>query len=101
MNFVKRWINKVSLMYRFKMIKRKSKQEKGKLKLSNYFQDFKEGERVAVKRELAVQPKFPKQIQGRSGVINSKRGNSYLVKINDLNKEKTYIIHPVHLKKLK
>jgi len=83
------------------MIKRKSIRTKGKIKLSEYFQDFKKGDRVAVIRELALQPKFPKKLQGRSGVIESKRGKSYIVKINDLNKEKTYIVHPVHLRKLK
>jgi large subunit ribosomal protein L21e len=83
------------------MLKRKSVREKGKLKLSQYFQEFDKGDRVAVKRELSVQPKFPKQLQGRSGVVDGTRGSSYLVKINDMNKEKTYIIHPVHLKKLK
>ena len=83
------------------MIKRKTKREHGKIKLSRYFQEFKQGERVAVIRELALNPKFPKQLQGRAGVIESKRGSAYIVKINDLNKEKTYIIHPAHLKKLK
>ena len=83
------------------MIKRKQPGTRGKIKFSNYFQVFKAGERVTVVRELALNPKFPKQIQGRSGVIESKRGSSYLVKIKDLNKEKTYIIHPVHLRKLK
>jgi len=83
------------------MIKRKKVREKGKIKLSRYFQEFKEGDRVAIIRELAVQPKFPKKLQGRSGVIKGKRGNSYIVKIKDLNKEKVYIIHPVHLKRLK
>ena len=83
------------------MIKRKGLREHGKINLSNYFQDFEKGERVAVKRELALQPKFPSKLQGRSGVIESKRGNSYIVKINDLKKEKTYIIHPIHLRKLK
>ena len=48
-----------------------------------------------------LRPKFPKQLQGRSGVIEHTRGSSYIVKINDMNKEKTYIIHPVHLRKLK
>ena len=75
--------------------------ESGKIKLSNYFQEFKEGDRVAVIRELSVQPKFPKQLQGRSGVVKNKRGSSYIVEVNDLNKCKTYIIHPVHLRKLK
>jgi ribosomal protein L21E len=83
------------------MIKRKKQRTHGKIKLSQYFQDFKQGDRVAVVRELAMNPKFPKQLQGRSGVIESKRGESYIVKIKDLNKEKAYIIHPVHLKKLK
>ncbi len=83
------------------MQNRKHMKEKGKIRLSHYFQEFKKGERVAVIREHAVQPKFPRTLQGRSGVIDGKRGNSYLVKIKDLNKEKTYIIHPVHLRKLK
>lgn len=83
------------------MIKKKRQREHGKIKLSRYFQEFKEGERVAVIREHALQSKFPKKLQGRSGVVDKKRGNSYLVKIKDLKKEKTYIIHPVHLKKLK
>lgn len=83
------------------MLKRKSVREHGKVNLSNYFQDFKEGQRVAVVRELSVNPKFPKKLQGRSGVIESKKGSSYIVKIKDINKEKTYIIHPVHLRSLK
>ena len=82
------------------MLNKKRQKEHGKIKLSRYFQDFKEGDRVAVIRELAVQPKFPSKLHGRSGVVNGKRGNSYIVKIKDLKKEKTYIIHPVHLKKL-
>ena len=82
------------------MIKRKQMRTKGKIKFSRYFQEFKEGDKVTVIRELNLNPKFPKQIQGRSGTVESKRGNSYLVKIKDLNKEKNYIIHPVHLKKL-
>ena len=83
------------------MLKRKSIRDKGKLKLSNYFKNFEKGDRVAVKRELSLQPKFPKKLQGRSGIVDEKKGSSYIVKINDLNKEKKYIIHPVHLKKLK
>ena len=82
------------------MIKRKNYKTKGKVKLSEYFQEFKEGERVAVKQEPAFQPKFPSKLQGRSGTVNGKRGRRYTVKINDLDKEKTYIIHPVHLRKL-
>ena len=73
---------------------------KGKIKFSRYFQEFKKNDIVAVDKELAVQPKFPKKLQGRCGVVIGKRGDSYIVKMNDLNKEKTYIIHPLHLKKM-
>lgn len=83
------------------MIKRKAVREKGKIRLSNYFQKFDKGERVAIKMELSLRPKFPKRLQGRSGVVEKKRGSHYIIKINDLNKEKTYIIHPVHLRRLK
>jgi large subunit ribosomal protein L21e len=83
------------------MIKRKQLRQHGKIRLSHYFQKFKEGDKVTVIRELAVQPKFPKQIQGRSGKIIGKRGTYYIIKMNDLNKEKTYIIHPLHLRKIK
>lgn len=83
------------------MIKRKRLKTRGKIKFSEYFKELKDGEKVSVIRELSVQPKFPKQIQGRSGIITGKRGNSYLVKINDFNKEKLYIIHPIHLRRLR
>jgi large subunit ribosomal protein L21e len=84
-----------------KMIKRKNIRNHGKIKLSEYFQGFNEKDRVTVVRELALMPKFPKRLQGRSGIVDGKRGKSYLVKIKDLNKEKSYLIHPVHLRRLK
>ena len=83
------------------MLKGKRIREKGKLSLSKYFQEFTEGDRVAIVREHSEEPKFPKRIQGISGVIAGQRGKAYLVKIKEGNKEKTHIIKPVHLKKLK
>jgi len=83
------------------MLKRKKLREKGKIGFVNYFQKFNEGDRVAIIRELGLQPSFPKRIQGRSGIVNGKRGDHYIIKINDINKEKSFIIHPVHLRKLK
>ncbi len=83
------------------MLRRKNIKEKGKIKLSEYFQKFNENDRVSIKRELGVNASFPSRLQGRSGVIKGKRGNSYIVKLKDVNKEKSYIIHPVHLRRLK
>ncbi len=83
------------------MLKKKTAREKGKLKLSRYFQEFKKGDRVAVIIELSEnRNNIPKRIQGKTGVIEEKRGNAYLVKIKEYNKEKTFIIKPIHLKKL-
>lgn len=82
------------------MLKRKKIREKGKIKFSRYFQKLKEGDRVSIVKELSTSSSFPKQIQGRTGIIEGKRGSSYIVKIK-IGKDKRFIIHPVHLKKLK
>lgn len=83
------------------MLKRKRIKQKGKISFSRYFQKFDSGDSVAIVRELSVQsPGFPKRMQGRTGRIMEKRGRSYVVNIFDYNKEKRYIIKPVHLKKI-
>jgi large subunit ribosomal protein L21e len=74
---------------------------KGKIQLSRYFQELKEGDIVAVIKEPSVCSTFPLTLQGRAGVIEGKRGKACIVKINDKNKEKTFLIEPIHLKKLK
>ena len=74
--------------------------ETGKLQLSRYFQEISIGDSVAVKKNLAVQSHFPNRIQGRTGIVLSKSGRAYLIKIKDLNKEKKFIIAPIHLKKI-
>ncbi len=74
--------------------------EKGKLKFSKYFKRFNDGENVAIIRNLAVTASFPKRITGKSGKIKSSRGKCKEVEIKDGNKIKTFIIHPIHLKKL-
>jgi ribosomal protein L21E len=82
------------------MLKKKKVREKGKLKLSRYFQSLKEGDRVAVVRELSLNTGFPKSIQGKRGVIEGKKGKCYIINIK-IGKNKRFIIHPVHLKKIK
>jgi len=74
--------------------------KKTKGKISRIFQELKEGDRVAVVIDISESTGFPKKLQGRSGVIEKRRGKAYIVKIRDSNKEKKYIIKPVHLKKL-
>ncbi len=83
------------------MTKRKLVRTRGKLQLSRYFQRFKQGDSVSVVAEKSLNPSFPKRLQGRTGKIDKKIGRSYAVKIRDQTKEKTFIISPIHLKKIK
>ncbi len=83
------------------MVRRKSIRTRGKLQLSRYFKQFKEGDAVAVKKEKSIKSSFPTRLQGRTGKIEKKQGKAYLVKIKDSNKEKKFLIEPIHLKKIK
>ena len=81
------------------MVNKKPLRTKGKLQLSRYFQELKEGDRVSVIREMSVVGSFPKRLQGKTGVVEGRRGKAYIVKIKDIQKEKSFLINPIHLKK--
>ena len=83
------------------MVRKKKIREKGKLQLSKYFQELNNGDLVAIVKEPSVQAKFPERIQGRTGIVEGKRGMSYIIKIKDQEKEKKFLIAPIHLKKIK
>ena len=83
------------------MAKKKNFRSKGKLQLSKYFQEIREGDFVAVKKEPTIQSSFPDRLQGRTGIVESKRGNANIVAVKDVKKDKKYIIESVHLKKIK
>ena len=83
------------------MGKRKKVRTRGKVKLSRYFQHLKKGDRISVVIEPSIKSSFPKRMQGRTGLIEEQRGKSYMVKIKDQDKEKRFLINPIHLKKVK
>lgn len=83
------------------MGKRKQIRTRGKLKLSKYFQEIENGESVAFAREASVNSNIPKKMQGKTGVVEGKRGRAYIVKIKDQNKLKRFLIEPIHLIKIK
>ena len=79
---------------------RKEKRNRGKISLSNYFQSFNAGDKVYLYVESAIQKgMYHPRFMGKSGIINGKRGNCYKVSIIDGSKEKTLIVHPVHLRR--
>lgn len=82
-------------------ILKKKKNDKGKISIKNYLQGYNKGDRICLVAEPAVQKgmHFPK-FNGKSGVIQDKRGNCYEILIKDGGKEKLLIVHPVHLRRI-
>jgi len=79
----------------------KSIRTRGKIQLSEYFKDLKIGDNVAVINESSVPSSFPQRIIGKTGKIVEERGFSKIIEMLDGNLRKRFIIHPIHLKKLK
>jgi large subunit ribosomal protein L21e len=73
----------------------------GKPGLGKIFQEFNEGEHVAIVKEPSVRAIFPSRLQGFTGTIIGKRGKSYIVEIKTGDKRKKFIVESVHLKKIK
>ncbi len=79
---------------------RKANREKGKISLSRYLQDFKIGEKVKLSIEPAIQNgMYHPRFYGRNGIVKYRQGKCYGVVISDGGKQKTLIVHPVHLQK--
>jgi large subunit ribosomal protein L21e len=75
--------------------------EKGKIPLSRYFQEFKEGEKVGLKTHPSVQKgRFHSRFHGKAGEVVGKKGRCFTIEIKDGGKQKTLYIHPIHLKRL-
>ncbi|MFQ5621118.1 MAG: 50S ribosomal protein L21e [Candidatus Nanoarchaeia archaeon] len=73
---------------------------KGKVALSRFFANFKEGEKVLLKAEPAYHKgMYHLRYHGKTGVITGKRGACYHLNIKDGGKTKELIVHPVHLRK--
>ena len=81
-------------------MKKRKIREKGKLRLSSYFKKFDDGDLVSVVKDAGVAAAFPLRINGKAGKVVGSRGKFKLIELKDGNKMKTFIIHPIHLKKL-
>ncbi len=59
---------------------------------------FEVGKRVIISPHVKFSGMPHPRYRGRSGIISERRGNAYVVKIQDGRMEKGLIIPPVHLK---
>ena len=74
--------------------------QRGKIPLSQYFKELKEGDKVALVINANVQQgRFFPRFHGLNGTVMGKKGACYNVQIKDGNKQKTLYVHPIHLKK--
>ncbi|MBW2973575.1 50S ribosomal protein L21e [Candidatus Woesearchaeota archaeon] len=81
---------------------KKNYREKGKISLTKYFAEYKNGDKVTLKAEPAVQKGiYHLRFHSRTGVVKDKQGDCYNVEIKDGNKPKTLVVHPIHLARLK
>ena len=79
---------------------RKYGRGKGKVALSSYLQNFKQGEKVKLSTESSVQKgMYHPRFYGKSGIVKAKKGRCFEVLITQGSKQKTLIVHPVHLKR--
>lgn len=77
----------------------KSLKQKGKISVQRYFQEFNVGDKVLLALEPAVQKgMYFRRFHSNVGVVAGKQGRCYMVTISDLGKQKTVIVHPVHLR---
>ena len=83
-------------------ILKKHYKNRGKISLTKYFQEFKQGDKVALKAEPGIQKgMYFRRYHGKQGVVVGKQGDCCKILIKDFNMKKTLIVHPIHLKLLK
>lgn len=80
----------------------KKYRQKGKISLSKYFQELKQGDKVSLKIDSIIQKgRFFPRFHGKTATVTGKKGFCYEVSIKDGKKEKTLYVHPLHLVKQK
>lgn len=79
---------------------RKPVRQRGKISLGRYFQPYAAGDKVVLVGEPAVQKgMFHPRYWGKSAVVERKMGQCYVVSIMDRTLKKTFVVHPVHLRR--
>jgi large subunit ribosomal protein L21e len=80
---------------------RKKPRDRGFTSITRALQEFEEGDSVNVVIDSSVHKGLPHiRFQGRTGRIEGRQGDAYLVGINDGKKHKTLIIRSEHLRRV-
>lgn len=77
-----------------------AKYERGKISIKKYLQKLNLGDKVCLKAEPAIQHgMYNPRFHGKFGTVVGKQGDCYIIQLMDKHKEKSFIVHPVHLEK--
>jgi large subunit ribosomal protein L21e len=83
---------------RTRSLLRKRPRERGKIGLSRILRTYKNGEKVTILLEPSIHKGMPhRRYHGRVGIIQGRRGKSYLVNVEMGNQTKQIIARPEHL----
>lgn len=75
---------------------------KGPKRITAMLQSFGQGDRVALVASPSYHKGMPfRRFYGKVATVLGKRGSCYEVAFNDKGKQKTSLLHPVHLKKVR
>ncbi len=89
-----------SLIRRARSKLQKGARSKGKLSLRRFFQHLTVGDQVVLLAESSIQRgMYPTRFHGKVAIVEGSRGHCYEVSLHDGGKKKTFIVHPVHLRK--
>ncbi|MFH1447281.1 MAG: 50S ribosomal protein L21e [Candidatus Micrarchaeota archaeon] len=80
---------------RTRLLKKRSKEHVG---ISSMIKEFKKGENVSIHPKPRYDGMPHPRFRGMTGVVVSKRGNAYVLKLKVGKAEKTLIVPPVHLR---
>ncbi len=80
---------------------RKKPRERGQIPVNRALQDFDEGEQVKIMIEPSIHKGQPhRRFHGKTGRIEGKRGQAYIVNVKVGGKEKQVIARSEHLRRM-
>ena len=89
-------------MFRTRRLFKKSPRSKGLPPLGRLLVNYQVGDKVDIVIEPSQQKGMPhRRFHGKVGEVLKRQGNAYIIKLNDLNKEKTLIVRPEHMRQHK
>lgn len=78
---------------------KKTHNQRGKMSLRQFFQEFAEGQKVLLKAEPSYQKGiYYRRYHGKVGTVLGKQGACYQVALKNGGVSKILIVHPVHLR---